>query len=279
MTPPSDFLAGMALSSRARVIAAQQRVSADTLRSRIATLPPAPQLTLDGRFDLIAELKLRSPAMGVLSGTDSDLETRVRSYAAAGAAVVSVLTEPDRFDGSLDHLQRAAATLIGTGVPAMRKDFLVDPYQLLEARMAGAGGALLIVRMVDRSTLQTMMAQAAQLGLFVLLETFDAAEVEIAHALAREWRGRPQDCLIGVNSRDLSTLRVDPERLDQLADRLPRAFPRVAESGLQTPEDAAHLAAAGYNLALVGTALMASDDPTALARQMIEQGRAAGTLS
>ena len=279
MILPSDVLSGMAQSSRARLAAAQQHLSADVLRGRIATLPPAPQLTLDGRFDLIAELKLRSPAMGVLSGTDADLEKRVRSYATAGAAIVSVLTEPDRFDGSLEHLRRAAVALAPTGVPAMRKDFLVDPYQVLEARVAGAGGVLLIVRMLDRLTLQQMMLQAAQLGLFVLLETFDASEVETAHALARAWAGRPQDCLIGVNSRDLSTLQVDPERLDQLADRLPRAFPRVAESGLQTPDDAAHLAAAGYNLALVGTALMASHEPVELARQMIDRGREAGAVS
>ena len=191
MILPSDFLSGMAQSSRARLAAAQQHLSADVLRGRIATLPPAPQLTLDGRFDLIAELKLRSPAMGVLSGTDADLEKRVRSYATAGAAIVSVLTEPDRFDGSLEHLRRAAVALAPTGVPAMRKDFLVDPYQVLEARVAGAGGVLLIVRMLDRLTLQQMMLQAAQLGLFVLLETFDASEVETAHALARAWAGRP----------------------------------------------------------------------------------------
>jgi indole-3-glycerol phosphate synthase len=277
MSEPADFLSKMAQSSRARVIAAQQQVSSADLAQRIAELPSAPTLQLDGRFDLIAELKLRSPAMGVLSGTDADLEHRVRAYATAGAAIVSVLTEPDRFDGSLDHLQRAATILAASGVPAMRKDFLVDPYQVLEARAAGAGGVLLIVRMLDLSVLRQMMDQAAQLGLFVLLETFDVAEVDTARVLAAEWSGRPQDCLIGVNSRDLSTLQVVPERLEQLADHLPRAFARVAESGLQTPEDAARLAAAGYNLALVGTALMASPDPVALAQQMIARGRAAGT--
>jgi indole-3-glycerol phosphate synthase len=276
MTEATDFLSGMARSSHARAIAAQAQVSSEDLSRLIDRLPPAPKLQLDGRFDLIAELKLRSPAMGVLSGSDTDLEDRVRAYATAGAAVVSVLTEPDRFDGSIEHLQRAATILAASGVPAMRKDFLVDPYQVLEARAAGASGILLIVRMLEAAALRQMMEQAAQLGLFVLLETFDAAEVDIARALAAEWSGRPQDCLIGVNSRDLATLQVVPERLDQLADQLPRAFPRVAESGLQTPDDAARLAAAGYNVALVGTALMASTDPVSLARQMIACGRAAG---
>ncbi len=274
MSAPGDFLARMAASSRARVEAARARVGSDELAARVAELPPPPPLRLEGRFDLIAELKLRSPAMGVLSSSAADLEARVSSYAAAGAATVSVLTEPDRFDGNLDHLERASKALAPLGIPTMRKDFLVDPYQLLEARMAGAGGALLIVRMLDDETLTLMARRAAELGLFLLLETFDAAEVAIAERIATEWRGRASDCLIGVNSRDLTTLQVVPERLFELADRLPAAFPRVAESGLVDENDAARLAAAGYTMALVGTALMASPDPVALGRRMIASGRA-----
>jgi indole-3-glycerol phosphate synthase len=275
MTLQMDFLAAMAESSRARVEAARAVESERELTARVATLPPPPKLSLDGRFDLIAELKLRSPAMGLLSGSADDLEARVLSYAAAGAAIVSVLTEPARFDGSLDHLRRAARVLAPAGVPAMRKDFLVDPYQLLEARVCGAGGVLLIVRMLDHSTLQRMATFAAELGLFILLEAFDAAEVAIAESIANQWRGRPEDCLIGVNSRDLTTLKVVPERLDELAACLPRAHPRVAESGLVTAQDAARLAAAGYTAALVGTALMSSADPIALGQSMIASGRAA----
>jgi indole-3-glycerol phosphate synthase len=155
----------------------------------------------------------------------------------------------------------------------MRKDFLVDPYQLLEAREAGAGGALLIVRMLSEKVLEEMLEIAASLGLFVLLETFDAAEVAIAERLAAHWKGDATHCLIGVNSRDLVTLKVVPERLDELASCLPRSFPRVAESGLQTPSDAARLAGAGYSVALVGTALMSASDPIALASEMIRSGR------
>ena len=108
---------------------------------------------------------------------------------------------------------------------------------------------------------------------FVLLETFDAAEVAIAERLAAAWKGEATHCLIGVNSRDLVTLKVVPERLEELAPSLPKAFPRVAESGLQTPEDAARLGGAGYTVALVGTALMSAADPVTLAGRMIRCGR------
>jgi indole-3-glycerol phosphate synthase len=275
MTATPDFLATMAHSSRARVQAARGREPDALLAVRARSAPAAPALRLDGRFDLIAELKLRSPAQGLLSAAPDDLETRVIAYAQAGAAIVSVLTEPDRFDGDLAHLARASAALRAHGVPAMRKDFLVDPYQLLEARAAGAGGALLIVRMLDRETLAALVAAAAELGLFVLLEAFDAADIAIAAAIADAWRGRAGDCLIGVNSRDLVSLQVVPSRLESLAPTLPRAYPRVAESGLASGDDAARLARAGYTVALVGTALMAAPDPRALGRDMIDRGRTA----
>jgi indole-3-glycerol phosphate synthase len=275
MTQPVDFLAQMAASSRARVDAALTVETLAALRLRAAARPQPPRLKLDGRFDLIAELKLRSPAMGVLSATDGDLEARVRSYAAAGAATVSVLTEPYRFDGSLDHLSRAAEVLAPLGIPAMRKDFLVDPYQLVEARAAGAGGALLIVRMLDETQLRALADCAAELGLFILLETFDEREVRVAERIAAVWQGRDGECLIGVNSRDLTTLQVIPDRLIELAEVLPKAYPRVAESGLASADDAARLAAAGYSMALVGTALMSSADPIRLGRDMIDRGRGA----
>ncbi len=270
-----DFLATMAHSSRARAEAARAREPEAALRARALATPVAPPLVLDGRFDLIAELKLRSPAQGLLSTAVDDLERRVTAYADSGAAIVSVLTEPDRFDGDLLHLARASAALRPYAVPAMRKDFLVDPYQLLEARAAGAGGALLIVRMLERGALDALARAAADLGLFVLLEAFDEADVAIAAEVAHAWRGRPGDCLVGVNSRDLVTLEVVPERLEQIAPCLPRAFARVAESGLATPDDAARLARAGYTVALVGTALMSAADPRVLGAEMIARGRSA----
>jgi indole-3-glycerol phosphate synthase len=269
------FLDRMAESSAARVAAARAREDDATLRARAFATPRGPRLRLDGRFDLIAESKLRSPAQGVLGAKTDDLEGRVTAYARGGAAAISVLTEPDRFDGDLTHLERAVRALAPLGVPAMRKDFLVDAYQLYEARAAGAGGVLLIVTMLDRPRLAGMLDVAVELGLFVLLETFDAADVAIAHELVAGWRGDAGDCLVGVNSRNLQTLQVVPERLEQLAHALPRAHPRVAESGLVTAEDAARLAGAGYTTALVGTALMSAADPGALARAMIDAGRGA----
>jgi len=269
-----DFLEQMAAGSRRRLAEGMAREPLGTLRSRCGDLPPAPPLRLSGDFDVIAELKLRSPALGRLADSDADLVARVRAYASAGAAAVSVLTEPDRFDGSLAHLAAATAALAPLGVPAMRKDFLVDPYQLYEARAAGAGGALLIVRMLSRPALAEMLDCAAELGLFALVEAFDADDVAVAsEVLAAAGRGCP--ALVGVNSRDLQTLEVATGRLAELAPRLPRDRPRVAESGLRSPEDAATMVRAGYDVALVGGALMAATDPEALLGAMLGAGRRA----
>ena len=269
------FLDTMAASSTARVVAARAREGDASIRARALAAPRGPRLQLDGRFDLIAELKLRSPALGQLGAKSDDFEARVTSYARGGAAAISVLTEPDRFDGDLSHLERAARALEPLGVPAMRKDFLVDAYQLYEARLAGAGGALLIVTMLDREVLAGMLVVAAELGLFVLLETFDELDVAVARELVKGWNGPAGECLVGVNSRNLQTLQVVPEGLEQLAASLPQGHPRVAESGLVTADDAARLARAGYTMALVGTALMSATDPAALAGAMIAAGRTA----
>lgn len=276
-----DFLAGMAASSRARADSASAALPAAELRARIADLPPAPKLRLSSQgFDLIAEMKLRSPAVGALRAAgEEDPARRARVYADAGAAAVSVLTEPSRFDGSLAHLEQAAAAIASAGVPAMRKDFLVDPYQVLEARAAGAGGVLLILRMLSRDALERLLDAALEQRLFVLLEAFDDADVEAAVALLEPRRGTPSagddPLLLGVNCRDLVTLQVVPGRLEAMADRLPAWIPRVAESGLATPADAARLAACGYDLALVGSALMTGGEPRQLAGAMLAAARGA----
>lgn len=275
MSAPEDFLAAMARSSAARVAAAREQTPYAKLAARAAAARPPTPLRLDGRFDLIAEFKLRSPAHGVLADAAGASSWRIINYYRGGAAVISVLTEPERFDGSLGHLMEASVTARHLAVPTMRKDFLVDEYQLLEARVAGAAGVLLIVRMLEPGRLAELVAFAETLGLFVLIEAFDAADVEVAATVAAQWRGPRESYLIGINSRDLRTLEVVPGRLESLAAMLPAAHPRVAESGLATPEDAARLARAGYTLALVGTALMSSKDPATLVRQMIDAGRAA----
>jgi indole-3-glycerol phosphate synthase len=242
-------------------------------RALASPLPPRLRRHAAG-FDLIAEMKLRSPAVGQLKSGAEDVSARVTSYARAGAAAVSVLTEPSRFDGSMDHLELATRVLTPQNVPAMRKDFLVDPYQIAEARLAGAGGVLVILRMLPRGELDALIDRARELKLFVLLEAFDEHDIELMHEIV-EQHARTAEMLAGVNCRDLTTLQIVPPRLDELAHLLPTSVPRVAESGVLTADDARRIAAAGYELALVGSALMQGGDPRALAAAMLEAGRAA----
>jgi indole-3-glycerol phosphate synthase len=270
------LLADMQRASAERVTAAKARVAEAELRAQIAdSEAPPPLVVSDEGFDVIAELKLRSPSQGALARQSADPVAKLTAYAQGGAAAVSVLTEPTRFDGSLEHLRLAAFTLTPLGVPVMRKDFLVDPYQLLEARAAGASGALLIVRMVERARLIELLDRAAELELFVLLEAFDAAEVETAAEVAAARNGLPGQVLMGVNCRNLETLAIDPRRFGVLRDRLPPGWPPVAESGVESPRDAAAVAALGYRLALVGTSLMKQADAARATAQLIEAGRGA----
>jgi len=271
----ADFLKRMAEGSRARVKAALRECSAarmfEEAQEAAAPLPLVPNAA---GFDIIAELKLRSPAAGALGAPDEDIGGRVEGYATAGAAAVSVLTEPGEFQGALAHLELAARALKPAGIPAMRKDFLVDAYQVAEARVAGASGVLIILRMLAREELQALMAAAERLGLFVLLEAFDETDIELAHELVAGYRDSPNPTtLVGVNSRDLVTLQVVPERLLQLGPRLPRGVPRVAESGVTCAADAIRVRSAGYDMALVGSALMRAPDPEELLREMLRAGR------
>jgi indole-3-glycerol phosphate synthase len=274
----SGFLDDMASASQARVLEALRQESFAALEQRARRAPPAPKLVLSPRgFDVIAELKLTSPAAGPLASQHEDWRTRLIRYAQGGAAAVSVLTEPSRFDGSLDHLREAAALLTPLNVPAMRKDFLVDPYQVLEARAAGAGGVLVIVRMLPPERTSALLDAAASLGMFVLLEAFDEADLRTAREiLAQRAAGResPTDrILIGINSRDLQTLKVVRERFETLAPSLPADLPAVAESGVATAADATRMKQLGYRLALVGTALMTRDEPSLLLREILAAAR------
>jgi indole-3-glycerol phosphate synthase len=274
----ADFLEQMAASSRQRVDAARRTCGEADLLARALASPLPPRLRRDeARFDLIAEMKLRSPAVGQLKSGDEDVAARVTAYAQAGAAAVSVLTEPSRFDGSLSHLELATRVLAPLRVPAMRKDFIVDPYQVIEARVAGAGGVLVILRMLPRQQLGALIEQAGRLGLFVLLEGFDEGDIELMHDIVNRYIAHDVELLAGVNCRDLTTLQIVPRRLDELAHLLPTRVPRVAESGVVSADDARRVAAAGYELALVGSALMQGGDPGALAAAMLQFGRAART--
>ena len=271
-----SLLADMAVASRTRCDASLARVPRSTLEERALAMPKPPPLRVGPRFDVIAECKRRAPSEGVLSSGEADparaVAERATVYAGAGAAAVSVLTEPDRFDGALHHLEAAARAVNEVGVPAMRKDFLVDPYQVYEARLAGAGGVLVIVRMLDDATLASLLAAASACELFVLLEAFDADDLARASRLVEAWATRVT-LLVGVNARDLVTLRVDAGRLARLAPALPDSVPCVAESGLRTPEDAYAVSRLGYRMALVGSALMKAPEPGALVARMLKAGR------
>ena len=268
------FLDTMAVLSAARVEQALRHESMGVLERRARRTPAAAPLRLsDSGFDVIAELKLRSPAAGALGDANQDWLGRVAAYARGGAAAVSVLTEPSRFDGSLEHLRQAAAVLASFGVPAMRKDFLVDPYQVLEARAAGAGGVLVILRMLARTRIEELLDVAAEHGLFVLLEAFDEADLELARDLLDSRTAQRGQILLGVNCRDLQTLNVVPERFASLAPRLPRGWPAVAESGVASSDDARRMRQLGYGLALIGTALMTGEDPSRLLGEMLNATR------
>ncbi len=265
----SDFLQTMAASSAERAAAADSRLKTAEFDH------PVVALTL-GEFDVIAEIKDRSPAEGDLAQGDSDRSDKARHYANGGAAAISVLTEPSKFSGALQHLEEVVAAVPDT--PVMRKDFLVEPVQILEARNAGASGVLLIAAILNNDKLQEMLDCAWDHGMFVLLESFDEEDLARVSRLLDTTAGQDKagsgQLLVGVNTRDLRTLHVDPERLSKLAPALPVA-PCVAESGLHDADDVAVVARLGYRLALVGTALMRSDDPASLVAAM----RVAGSAS
>lgn len=268
----SDFLAEMSEASFLRARAARERADAAGLEARAASATPPLRLELDEPgFDVIAEAKLASPAEGRLvagEGGPEKVVSLARAYASGGAAAISVLTEPSRFAGSLDHLEETAGSV---DVPVLCKDFLVDPIQVLEARAAGASGILLIARMLPGGRLVEMTDLAISLGMFVLVEVFDVDDLESAVSIF------DRDVLVGVNCRDLVTLALDGQRFETLAPHLPDHLPAVAESGLATPEDIAAVVSIGYRMALVGSSLVSHPDPGSKLGELIAAGRDALT--
>jgi len=270
----SGLLTEMAQTSLARLEQARARESEQVLWARVSDAPPPPVLKLSHEgFDIIAECKLHSPSAGDLSAHTSDVESRVKAYAQGGACAVSVLTEPSRFGGKLEHLAQAAEVLTPLGVPAMRKDFLVDPYQVMEARAVGAGGVLVIARMLDRSHITALLDCAAMLKMFVLIEAFDAEDLTVIRDVLHCRQGHEEQVLVGVNCRDLQKLTVELPRLEELVESLPEEFPRVAESGVKSLDDVRRTVDLGYTVALVGTTLMNSDAPARLLGEMLATGR------
>jgi indole-3-glycerol phosphate synthase len=213
---------------------------------------------------VIAECKRRSPSRGVLR-RKYDPAAIAAAYAAAGAAAISVLTEPAFFDGAIEHL---AAVRDAVEVPVLRKDFIVTDYQLLEARAAGADAVLLIVAAFEYSNpglkgpgLKDLLDSARALGLDALVEIHDENELQQALDAGAE--------IIGVNNRNLRTLDVTLDVTRRLAPRIPRGVVKIAESGLKTPDDISALGSIGYDAFLVGERFMTAADPGAALRELI----------
>jgi indole-3-glycerol phosphate synthase len=209
------------------------------------------------RVNVIAECKRRSPSRGMLA-PDYDPVAIATKYERGGAAAISVLTEPTFFDGALDHL---TAVREAVGLPILRKDFIVEEYQLFEARAAGADAVLLIVAALEQADLVRLQSRARELGLASLVEVHD--EAELARAVASG------ATLIGVNNRNLRTLAVDVSASDRLAAKMPSGVVGVSESGLQTRADLERLAAAGYRAFLIGERFMTDADPARAMSELI----------
>jgi indole-3-glycerol phosphate synthase len=225
------------------------------LRARAAELPAAPPFASALRRDqlaIIAEIKRASPSKGAIAPT-LDAVAQATAYAGGGAAAISVLTEPTRFQGTLADLEAVARAV---SLPVIRKDFLVHPVQIWEARVHGAAAVLLIARALAPELLPALYHEAREAGLEVLVEVRD--EVELARALALEAR------VIGVNNRNLETLLIDPTTAPTLIAAIPPTCIAIAESGMASPSDAAAAQQAGADALLIGSAISAAADPGAL---------------
>ncbi len=260
--PGPDLLATIVAATRQTVSDRRREVPEPDLASRVpagldgkARFEAA--LAAPGRPNVIAECKRRSPSRGILR-RDYQPEAIAAAYERNGAAAVSVLTEATFFDGSLDHLRAVRAAV---DIPVLRKDFIVSPYQLLEAAAAGADAVLLIVAALDDAELAALHARAAALRLGVLVEVHDTRELDRA--------ARAGATVIGVNNRNLRTLAVDVEASHRLAARMPPGAIGVAESGLRSSADLVRLGAAGYPAFLIGETLMTAPDPGAALRDLL----------
>jgi indole-3-glycerol phosphate synthase len=255
------FLAEI-LGRKAAEVAARRRAQPDReLEARAREAAPArafaAALSAPGEpVRIVAEVKRASPSVGKIAA-GLDAVAQARRYAAAGAAAISVLTDGPGFGGSLADLVAVRAAV---DVPLLRKDFVVDRYQLLEARAAGADAALLIVAALTPERLDALLADCAALELAALVEVHDEAELTVALAAGAR--------LVGVNNRNLKTFVVDLAVSERLLPGLPRDVKGVAESGVRTPEDARRLRRAGAANLLVGEALVRAPDPGWLLREM-----------
>ena len=249
-----DLLAAIVAATQRTVEANAAHVPLDELDRRAAAADPRPgffksALSCADRVNVIAECKRRSPSRGVLKA-DYDPAAIALGYERGGAAAISVLTEPAFFDGHLDHL---AAVKRVTGLPVLRKDFIVDLYQILEARAAGADAILLIVAALTPPVLTLLHQTATDAGLDVLVEIHDLAELPMALDAGAS--------IVGVNNRNLRTLAVETDVSRQAIELIPEDVIAVAESGLKTSGHLRDLKSAGYDAFLIGERFMTTNDP------------------
>lgn len=268
MTATPDLLGTIVAATRRITDVRREREPLAALERRAALASPRRQLFEDrlvrpGTANVIAECKRRSPSKGVLAAAYDPVRI-AGQYERGGAAAISVLTEPTFFDGALEHLTAVRGAV---QVPVLRKDFVVDEYQLFEARAAGADAVLLIVAALDQPTLVRLQQRAWDLGLATLVEVHDDGEVPRAVDSGAR--------VVGVNNRNLRTLAVDVDASYRLARLVPPDVVAVSESGLRTREDLVRLSAAGYRAFLIGERFMTAPDP-AQALQDLLGGDGAG---
>ncbi len=243
----SELLAGAVADAEARRVTRPLSVVEAAAFERAPAIDALSFLAPAERVRIIAEVKRASPSRGALAEI-ADPAALAVSYQTGGASAISVLTEGRRFKGSLGDLEQVRAAVT---IPVLRKDFIGEPYQVYEARAAGADLVLLIVAALDQSTLQSLHNLVRELGMTALVETHSGDEVHRALDIGAS--------LVGVNARDLSTFELDQDLFGTLADRIPSGVVRVAESAVKTAADVAHYRAAGADVVLVGEALVTSD--------------------
>jgi len=260
----SDVLDRICADTRAAVARAKATRPFEQVE-REAAAAPAPrgfadrlaQAVAAGRYGLIAEIKKASPSQGLIR-PDFDPAALARAYCEGGATCLSVLTDAPYFQGDPAHLKAARAAV---DLPVLRKDFMLDPWQIAEARAMGADCVLIIMAALGDATARDLAKRAAGYGMDVLVEVHDAAELDRALALPSR--------LIGVNNRNLKTLKTDLSVTEALAKSVPGDRLLVAESGLETPADLARMAKVGARCFLVGTSLMSQRDVAAATRALL----------